>query len=139
MLGVLDIHSKQVAAFRLDDLPVLQSLADQVAIAIQNAFLYNREKTRRRLAETLYQVGRSISSTLELTDVLTLTLDHLIEIVRYDRAAVMLQSGDDLEIVAAKGFPTELEPAQLRVPLHEDDVFQQIYVVVKIMLHRLAA
>jgi signal transduction histidine kinase/nitrate/nitrite-specific signal transduction histidine kinase len=127
LLGVLDIHSNQVAAFRLDDLPVLQSLADQVAIAIQNAFLYQGEQTRRRLAETLYQVGRSISSTLDLKDVLTLTLDHLIEIVSYDRAAVMLQSGDDLEIVAARGFPKELDPGQLRVPLHEDDVFQQIY------------
>ncbi len=127
LLGVLDIRSDQTMAFRLDDLPVLQSLADQVAIAIQNAFLYQREKTRRRLAENLYIAGRSISSTLELEEVLNLTLENLAEIVTYDRAAIMLQKGDDLEVASARGFSDELAQSHLRIPIQPDDVFQQIY------------
>ena len=39
VLGVLDIQSDQPQAFRLEDVDVLQTLADQVAVAIDNARL----------------------------------------------------------------------------------------------------
>lgn len=40
VVGVIDIQSMQVHAFTQDDLSVLQSLADQVAVAIDNARSY---------------------------------------------------------------------------------------------------
>ncbi|MBN1888381.1 MAG: GAF domain-containing protein [Thermoflexales bacterium] len=40
ILGVLDIQSEHPAAFETEDIRVLQTLADQVAIAIRNAQLY---------------------------------------------------------------------------------------------------
>jgi signal transduction histidine kinase len=39
-VGVLDIQSERLAAFEVEDIRVLQTLADQVAIAIRNAQLY---------------------------------------------------------------------------------------------------
>jgi GAF domain-containing protein len=39
VLGVLDIHSDKPHAFSMDDLDVFQTLADQIAIAIENARL----------------------------------------------------------------------------------------------------
>lgn len=127
VLGVLDIASDQPAAFRLDDLPVFQALADQISIAIQNASLYQSEKTRRQLAETLYEVNQVLSRTLDLPEVLNLILEYLAKTVPYDRATVMLQNKDELELVAARGFPDDVQPLQLRVSIKEDDVFQQIY------------
>lgn len=127
VLGVLDIESDQVAAFRLDDLPVFQALADQVAIAIQNASLYKREKTRRQLAENLYEASQALSRTLDLAEVLNLILEHLARTVPSHRAAVMLQNKGELEIVAARGFPEAISPLQLRISIKGDDVFQQIY------------
>lgn len=127
VLGVLDIESDEWAAFRLDDLPVFQSLADQVAIAIQNASLYKSEKTRRLLAENLYEASLALSRTLDLTEVLDLILEYLAKTVPYDRAAVMLQNKEELEFVAARGFPATIEPLQLRILIKEDDVFKQIY------------
>ncbi len=47
MVGVLDIHSDQVAAFEPEDKTVLQTLANQIAIAIHNARLYELEKELR--------------------------------------------------------------------------------------------
>ena len=44
VLGVIDIQSKQVQAFSEDDISVLQSLADQVAVAINNATLYDESQ-----------------------------------------------------------------------------------------------
>lgn len=129
VLGVLDIQSDQLMAFRPEDTPVLQSLADQVAIAIQNARLYQVEKNRRQLAETLYQVGRALSRTLDLNEVLNLILEHLAVLVPYERAGVLLRKGDELEFVASRGFPPEVPPLELRIPINsdEDDIFQRIY------------
>ena len=126
MLGVLDIQSNRLKAFDLDDVPILQSLADQVAIAIKNASLYQSEKSGRQVAEILYNAGRAISATLDLGEVLDLILVHLAEIVPYDRAAVMLENRDVMEFVAARGFPADVEPLNLSVRIKEDDIFQQI-------------
>jgi signal transduction histidine kinase/DNA-binding response OmpR family regulator/putative methionine-R-sulfoxide reductase with GAF domain len=49
MLGALDVQSKREAAFSDEDAIVLQTLADQVAIAIQNARFF--EETQRALDE----------------------------------------------------------------------------------------
>lgn len=127
MLGVLDIQSDVVQGFRLDDMPVWQSLADQVAIAIQNASLYQSERSRRQLAETLYEVGQAISQTLDLSEVLNLILEHLAEIVPYDRAAILLRKGDELEFVAIRGFPQGVQSSQLRVLINEGGLFEEIY------------
>jgi signal transduction histidine kinase/HAMP domain-containing protein len=129
LLGVLDMQSDRVEAFHEGQVPVFRSLADQVAIAIQNASLYQGERSRRRLAETLHRVERALTGTLDLTKVLDLILERLAEIVAYDRACVLLRLGDELEIVAARGFCEASQPLQFRVliPQDEQDVFRQIY------------
>jgi signal transduction histidine kinase len=60
MIGVLDAQSNQPDAFDESDLTVLQSLADQAAIAIENARLYEQAQRlavveeRQRLARELH-------------------------------------------------------------------------------------
>ena len=44
ILGVIDIQSTQAQIFATNDLSVLQSLADQVAVAINNATLYDESQ-----------------------------------------------------------------------------------------------
>jgi diguanylate cyclase (GGDEF)-like protein len=52
ILGVLDIQSDHVAAFDRDDRTVLQTLANQIGIAIRNARLYSQlEQANERLEE----------------------------------------------------------------------------------------
>ncbi len=127
VIGVLDIHSRHRRAFRMEDMPVLQSLADQVAIAIHNATLYQSEKNRRQLAETLYHVGRALSRTLDLPEVLDLILEHLATIVPYDQAAVLLKDHDELEFVAVRGFPEDVLKLRVFIGDNDEDVFRQIY------------
>jgi GAF domain-containing protein/HAMP domain-containing protein len=50
VIGVLDVQSKEAAAFSDDDVGSLQTLADQVALAIENARLL--EEGRERLRES---------------------------------------------------------------------------------------
>lgn len=50
VIGVLDIQSTEINAFSDQDIPVLYTLADQVAVAIENARLY--ESAQKALAES---------------------------------------------------------------------------------------
>ncbi|MGB9871519.1 MAG: GAF domain-containing protein, partial [Anaerolineae bacterium] len=54
VIGVLDVQSEEPAAFTDEDVAVLQTMADQIALAVENARLL--EETRRALEElrTLY-------------------------------------------------------------------------------------
>lgn len=67
IIGTLDVQSEKVNLFSMDDVLVLQSLADQIAIAIENARLYNRTRElatleeRNRLARDLHD---SVTQTL---------------------------------------------------------------------------
>lgn len=126
LLGVLDIQS--TTPFRDDDIPLLQSLAAQVAIAINNAALYEAEQERRQITEALYNAGRAISSSLDLNEVLDNILESLNEIVPYDRASVMLAQDDDmLTVVAGRGFPPDMPLPRVRISEQADDVFYRIH------------
>ncbi len=60
VLGTLDVQSAELNAFDEEDLRIMQSLGDQVAIAIENARLYDRSRMfavleeRNRLAHELH-------------------------------------------------------------------------------------
>jgi signal transduction histidine kinase len=125
-LGVLDIQSDKLWAFNSDDVRVLQALADQVAVAIQNASLYQAERTRRLLVEKLYDVGRALLRTLDRTEVLEMILEQLCDIVPFDRGSVMLEDGDEMVIVASTGFPEASSPTDVRIPIREGDVYYEI-------------
>jgi nitrate/nitrite-specific signal transduction histidine kinase len=69
VLGTLDVQSSGVNAFTPDDLVVVQSLGDQIAVAIQNARLYDQSRElaaleeRHRLARELHDsVAQSLFS-----------------------------------------------------------------------------
>ncbi|MCU0520370.1 MAG: GAF domain-containing sensor histidine kinase [Anaerolineae bacterium] len=127
LLGLLDIQSAQRNAFSDDDRRVCYALADQVAIAIRNASRFEFERSQRTLSETLYTVGRALSQTLDVSEVLDLILTSLGQIVGYDRASVLLRRDDVLETVAARGFPPDRNPLDIRVRIKEGDVFRRIY------------
>ncbi len=56
VIGVLDVHSTQAAAFSEEDKAILQILADQVALAIENARLL--EEAEKRFHEVDVLLGR---------------------------------------------------------------------------------
>lgn len=70
IVGVLDVQSEHLDAFQDDDLIAFQILADQIAIAIENAHLF--QETRRQIAflSALHDISLEISSQLETGRVL---------------------------------------------------------------------
>jgi len=72
VVGTLDVQSKETNAFSQEDMLVIQSLGDQVAIAIENARLYERSQElavleeRNRLARELHDSATQSLFSLDL-------------------------------------------------------------------------
>lgn len=70
VLGVLDVQGDRPNAFGEDDLFTLSTLADQVAIAIEDARLYAVQREETWVTTALLQVAEAVSSLNRLGEVL---------------------------------------------------------------------
>ncbi len=96
--GVIYVDSTGLAqALGEPQIKVLDQLAQQAAVALENAQIFQKSERERaqvsRLKENiakLYEVGRSISSTLILDDLLVTIVDNVVSIAQAQRGFVML-------------------------------------------------
>jgi signal transduction histidine kinase/CheY-like chemotaxis protein len=70
VLGVLVFNTTSPHEYSPDELAYLTSFADQAAVAIQNAQLYEALETRARRLDTLTRLNQLISASLDMGDVL---------------------------------------------------------------------
>ncbi|MFH0931113.1 MAG: GAF domain-containing SpoIIE family protein phosphatase, partial [Candidatus Zixiibacteriota bacterium] len=93
-------------------LKVFSSLADQVAIALDNSYLYRKARKETMEKEILLDVDRLISSSLNLNEVLELILDSLRRLVKYDAAAIFLIDKEKREVgeIKTRGFDPAIVP-----------------------------
>ncbi len=66
VLGVLDIQTDKTDAFHENDMLVLRSLADNIALAVEGARLYSRLETRADQMSAVAEIGYALSSILDL-------------------------------------------------------------------------
>jgi serine phosphatase RsbU (regulator of sigma subunit) len=110
IVGVLDVQSIELNAFGPDDLFILETLADQIAIAIQEARLFKAEQEQAWLSTALLQVAEASSRLSDMDDVLT-TIVRLTPILAgVDRCAILLWDDDGQSFRPAQTHG--LEPAQ---------------------------
>jgi GAF domain-containing protein/HAMP domain-containing protein len=90
ILGALDVQSEQEAAFDENDIAVLQGMADQIAVALENARLFSETQAslaeNRRLvsqaqaslqeATALYEAGQAISTAPDTAAVFQAVVEH---------------------------------------------------------------
>ena len=119
LLGVMVAMNKLYGKeFTEEDLKIFSSLADQVAIALDNSYLYRKARKESLEKEILLDMDRLISSSLDLNEVLGLILDSLKRLVKYDAAAIFLIDREKQEVgeIKTRGFDPAIEP-DLRLKL----------------------
>ncbi|MBU0510233.1 MAG: GAF domain-containing protein, partial [Chloroflexi bacterium] len=80
--------------FTQSDVELLTAMASQVATALANAQLFQQEQHLRRIADTLSETARVVSSTLDLKDVGDRLLVQLADVVEFDTASLQMIEGD---------------------------------------------
>lgn len=111
VIGALEAINKENGDFREADVEMLTDLAEQVAIALDNARLYERVRREVREKELLYEVGQRISSSLDLEEVLDLIMDCLGEVVAFAAGGIYVVDPDTQEIasLATMGYEQGME------------------------------
>jgi GAF domain-containing protein/CheY-like chemotaxis protein/HAMP domain-containing protein len=77
--------------FSDDELSLGLTLASQVAVAMQNARLFEETRRRAREVQRLYEIGGQLSSSLELQPILQLVADSARELVSAQYATVYIR------------------------------------------------
>jgi PAS domain S-box-containing protein/putative nucleotidyltransferase with HDIG domain len=115
VLGVFNVAFLEPHTFDQDELRVLTLLADQAAIAIENARLY--EETDRRLKEsrTLQEISQLVNSSLEADEILQTVVDKLQSAFGYSLVSIYTVHGDELHLGAQVGY--DIEAALQTIPL----------------------
>ncbi len=93
VIGVLDVQSAQVESFSEDDVRVLQTIGDQLAIAIDNARLFTETERRTNQLQTAAQVSQAATSLLDLNQLLQEAVDLIRQ--RFELYYVGLFLADD--------------------------------------------
>ncbi len=118
LVGVLHVGSLTVRPFSEEDTSVLQIVADRVALAIDHARLFERERRARTEAEQaverlsqLQSVTESALAYLDLNELLQVLLERVVEMLGVDTAAVLIatEDGSNLTARAARGLEEEVE------------------------------
>lgn len=99
VLGVISAQSYSAGAYGADDLQLLNAVADLAAVAFENAHYVQETEHRRREAERLEEIGRAITSSLELQEVLRRVTDAVLDLVDAETATVWLLRGEDDEMI----------------------------------------
>jgi PAS domain S-box-containing protein len=90
IIGVLDVQSVELDAFSGDDIFILQNLADQLAIPIENARLYEAERQQLHQLEELAAASQRITADLDLASVLEEIVTQALTTLGADRAAIFM-------------------------------------------------
>jgi GAF domain-containing protein/HAMP domain-containing protein len=70
VLGALDVQSTQMAAFDEANASVLQSMADQIAIALSNTMLFQQTQAGLQRTRQLYEASTAISNATDAPGIL---------------------------------------------------------------------
>lgn len=119
VIGVLDVQSPLPNAFSADDIQVLQTLADQVAIALENARLYESGQIelaeRQKLIydlEKLVEAGHALSESLNPQAIYPLIYSYVSKVMPCD--FVIVSSYDpEFELIRCEYLHTPEGPQQV--------------------------
>ena len=107
VIGILAVDSVELDHFDEGHIRLVTPFANQVAMAIENARLY--EEARQRAAELriLYEVAAAAMTSVHLDEILSRTMLALQETLRPDDIAILLVEPETNELVirASTGFP----------------------------------
>jgi len=100
VLGVLNVSSFQPGhRYTQEQVQLMGTIADQAAVAIDRMRLYQEMEVRATELATLYEVSRTINSTLDLSAVLDLIMNKVVEILDVQAGSLLLLDDETGDLV----------------------------------------
>lgn len=133
VLGVLDVQSERVGAFGEEDLFILKTLAAQLAIAIEDARLYDAQKAEAYYLNVLLNVAENLAETRSLDEALDVVVTLTTLLVGVKRCSVFLYDPAAEEFRAARAYgltpPQQTVFDRMRFPIKSatPDAFTELW------------
>ncbi|MEI6043976.1 MAG: GAF domain-containing protein [Chloroflexota bacterium] len=127
LVGVINVQSRSYRNWTTEEIRFVEMVAGEIALAIENARLYQQtdERLRQKFQEltTLQKVSNLIAATLNLNQVLNLIVQQAAQLVKADMASIyeLKQGSQYLTIVASHGL-SEDYTKNMRVKLGDGPV-----------------
>lgn len=97
IVGALDVQSKSTDAFGADDIQVLQILADQLTVAVENARLFRDANMSLQETSRLFTASARVATAQSRDEVLDMFSDVAGEVEQFDRMTVMFFTESDAQ------------------------------------------
>lgn len=116
-IGALNILSREAGAFTEADLPILRQFGAHVAVALENARLFEQERRDAETFETLAEIGRDIAATLDLDQVLERVARAVRRVIDYRTFGIMLvdEERGELEMKLALQYGERVRLPRVRL------------------------
>ena len=117
VIGALNLLSESEAAFTSQDEALLRQFATHVAVAIENARLFRSERQYVDTLETLAEIGREMSSILDLDALLTRIASLTKRLIDYRTFGILLvnEENGDLEMKLAVRYGKGAESKHVKL------------------------
>jgi PAS domain S-box-containing protein len=126
-LGVIVVdHFQEPNAFNAEDQALLTSLAQQTALTLENARLYQAAEQRAHQLQALTRVATTITSSLKPEELVNSLLDQLQSILPYETGTLWLRQENHMVVQAARGFPDSEERIGLNVAIEDSQLLHEM-------------
>jgi PAS domain S-box-containing protein len=121
LLGVLNLESDELDAFSSNDRLMAESLADAVALALNNALLHQEVNAHLADLSILYSVAQMATRSLRLEEVLSEALQTLLPSLGFKAGLIALVEPQEqsLQLISSLGLWPELAAYLQAHPLDE--------------------
>jgi GAF domain-containing protein len=121
VIGALDVQSTEAANVQDEDIAALQTMADQLANAIDNARLYQQVTERLEEANALQQAAVALTGASELEQVLKLIIAEAMKLTDTHESSILLWDAQAEEFTQALRIKPDgtLEPYKSRARTQE--------------------
>ena len=126
-VGVVVIDQMSLSnAFTAEEEALAVALAQQAALAMENARLFHSAEQRAEQLQALNQVASTLSSSLQRGELIAALLGQLQKILPFETATLWLRQENTLTVAAAQGFSDSERRVGISVQVQESALFQEM-------------
>jgi GAF domain-containing protein len=106
VIGLINAESRQPSRFTEPDERLLETVAGQLAVAIEKVRLFEETRTHLQRLNALHEIDKAISSSMDLRITLDVLLEQAASQLKADAADILLLdlNTQALEFVSGRGF-----------------------------------
>jgi signal transduction histidine kinase/CheY-like chemotaxis protein len=119
ILGVLDVQSDQAGQLIEEQVPLLETLASQVAVALRNAQMYDAQRRLADQQSTLYEILRAVGEHLDPEAICRVAVEAVGRRIGWPGVAILLPDDTNRKLVVRAAAGSRAETVGWNVPVDQ--------------------